>query len=88
MVTSLNSGYRLLKPGGILVYSTCSTSKMQNEDIIEWFLEQSPKACLEKIPGIDLVPVAPSFKEHCIRLSPEYSETSGFFLARIRKPSS
>ncbi|KAK9763740.1 hypothetical protein K7432_009338, partial [Basidiobolus ranarum] len=31
-------GWSLLKPGGILVYSTCSLSRKQNEDVIEWFI--------------------------------------------------
>mmetsp|Transcript_20264 Transcript_20264/g.38109 ORF Transcript_20264/g.38109 Transcript_20264/m.38109 type:complete len:373 (-) Transcript_20264:146-1264(-) len=40
------SGFRLLKPGGILVYSTCSLSIEQNENIVSWFLNCAPDACL------------------------------------------
>ena len=29
-----------LKPGGILIYSTCSYSKEENEDIIDWIMDQ------------------------------------------------
>ncbi len=36
----INSGFRLLKPGGILVYSTCSLSNEQNEDVVSWLLQQ------------------------------------------------
>ena len=34
----LLQGYRMLRPGGTLVYSTCSFSRRQNEDIVAWFL--------------------------------------------------
>ena len=36
----LASGFRLLKPGGTLVYSTCSLSHEQNEGVVGWLLEQ------------------------------------------------
>mmetsp|Transcript_19180 Transcript_19180/g.23604 ORF Transcript_19180/g.23604 Transcript_19180/m.23604 type:complete len:701 (-) Transcript_19180:1699-3801(-) len=36
----IQSGYKLLKPGGILVYSTCSLSTNQNEDVVSWLLEE------------------------------------------------
>jgi len=32
------SGFRLLKPGGIMVYSTCSLVKKQNEDVVSWLI--------------------------------------------------
>jgi len=35
----LRNGFRLLKPGGVLMYSTCSLSKCQNEQIISWLLK-------------------------------------------------
>jgi len=35
----LFNGFRNLKPGGVLVYSTCSQAREQNEYIVEWFLQ-------------------------------------------------
>eukprot|EP00598_Pedospumella_elongata_P011097 CAMPEP_0185007226 /NCGR_PEP_ID=MMETSP1098-20130426/86543_1 /TAXON_ID=89044 /ORGANISM="Spumella elongata, Strain CCAP 955/1" /LENGTH=465 /DNA_ID=CAMNT_0027535531 /DNA_START=1 /DNA_END=1394 /DNA_ORIENTATION=+ len=35
----LLNGFRNLKPGGVLVYSTCSQAREQNEDIVQWFLQ-------------------------------------------------
>lgn len=32
------NAFRLLKPGGVLVYSTCSFSTAQNEEIVTWLL--------------------------------------------------
>jgi 16S rRNA C967 or C1407 C5-methylase (RsmB/RsmF family) len=42
----LASGYRLLKPGGTLVYSTCSLSHDQNEKIVQWLLDECGDAYL------------------------------------------
>ncbi|KAI8819845.1 S-adenosyl-L-methionine-dependent methyltransferase [Fimicolochytrium jonesii] len=87
------NGYKLLKPGGVLVYSTCSFSRMQNEDIVAWFLGQHPDAVLEPVPGVERFPVASTLAHlylrvdlsHVIRFSPVPSQTSGLFIARIRK---
>ncbi|KAJ3026479.1 hypothetical protein HDV00_011919 [Rhizophlyctis rosea] len=91
----LVNGFRLLKPGGILVYSTCSFSKRQNEDIIGWFLSTHPnEATLETVPGSERFPRAPRVHSkwdekvdlsHVLRFNPVASRTSGLFVARIRK---
>ncbi|KAF9111349.1 hypothetical protein BGX27_005051 [Mortierella sp. AM989] len=47
----LTNGFRLTKAGGIVVYSTCSLSRAQNEDIIAWFLaKMHGRAVLEPLP--------------------------------------
>jgi 16S rRNA C967 or C1407 C5-methylase (RsmB/RsmF family) len=38
------SGFRLLKPGGCMVYSTCSLSEVQNEGVVSWLLKQHAEA--------------------------------------------
>jgi 16S rRNA C967 or C1407 C5-methylase (RsmB/RsmF family) len=38
------SGFRLLKPGGYMVYSTCSLSEDQNEGVVSWLLKQHAEA--------------------------------------------
>ena len=40
------SGFRLLKPGGTMVYSTCSLSNDQNEGVVQWLLDQYTHAFL------------------------------------------
>ncbi|RHN41963.1 putative multisite-specific tRNA:(cytosine-C(5))-methyltransferase [Medicago truncatula] len=37
----LTNGFRLLKVGGSLVYSTCSLTVAQNEDVMEQFLKEN-----------------------------------------------
>jgi len=34
----VHNGFRLLRPGGVLVYSTCSKDELQNEEVIKWLL--------------------------------------------------
>ena len=40
----IESGFRLLKSGGALVYSTCSMNEKQNEDVVRWLLEKNNDA--------------------------------------------
>ncbi|XLU40852.1 hypothetical protein S245_035666, partial [Arachis hypogaea] len=40
----LHNGFRLLKVGGSLVYSTCSLTLAQNEDVVEHFLKENVNA--------------------------------------------
>ncbi|TPX55085.1 hypothetical protein CcCBS67573_g09516 [Chytriomyces confervae] len=85
----ISNGFRLLKPGGVLVYSTCSFLKRQNEDIINWFLGANVGcAVLEAVPESDKFPVAKALageSPHMLRFTPTASNTSGLFVARLRK---
>jgi 16S rRNA C967 or C1407 C5-methylase (RsmB/RsmF family) len=82
----IHNGFKLLKPDGYLVYSTCSFLKDQNEDVIRWLLEKEPtaKICHESLVNEEL-----KYKEGdlegTIRLDPLTSNTSGFFLCKIKK---
>lgn len=68
----------MLKPGGILVYSTCSFSKKQNENIVENFI----------YGNVDALSLSLDQNEPKIfmkRFSPLTSGTGGFFIAKIGK---
>lgn len=43
----LEKGFSLLKPGGVLVYSTCSILRAENQDVIQRFISTCPEAQLE-----------------------------------------
>lgn len=90
----LSSAARALKPGGVLVYSTCSLAPEENELVVaqalEWGLgiEAAPLPCpalpgLTQWQGKDLPPEL----AHCLRLVPD-GLLEGFFVCRLRKPAS
>ena len=45
----LDNAAVMLEPGGTIVYSTCTFSKEENEDVIEYFLERHPDFILEEM---------------------------------------
>ncbi|PKA60562.1 tRNA (cytosine34-C5)-methyltransferase [Apostasia shenzhenica] len=81
----LSNGFRLLKVGGFLVYSTCSLTVSQNENVVQEFLSKNPSA--------DLIPVDGANKWCCkngripntLRFDPKTSQTSGLFIAKFTK---
>ncbi|MFT7402184.1 MAG: 16S rRNA (cytosine967-C5)-methyltransferase [Hydrogenophaga sp.] len=90
----LNSAVRLLKPGGRLVYATCSLLKEENEAVAEAFGESHPD--FEPLPVHELLVDAqvPSPERLCtgsaqqwLRLWPHRHATDGFFAAVWRKRS-
>ena len=79
----LKKALKLLKPGGELIYSTCSILKEENEDILEKCLKNKDYK-LEKIELSDKIEVLPSkFKEVKTIAPNEYFE--GFFVSKIVK---
>jgi len=77
----LENAGRYLKPGGRLVYSTCTVLKEENEAVVEKFLREHPEFSLEgfELPGIGAV------EEGMITLWPHVHGTDGFFIAKIVK---
>ena len=79
----LKKALKLLKPGGELIYSTCSILKEENENILEKCLKNTDYK-LEKVELSDEIEVLPSKFEEVKTIAPnEYFE--GFFVAKIKK---
>jgi len=82
--------YSNLKPKGILVYSTCSLDPEEDEEIVQ-FLLNNTDAKLEKInlkikSGLNLDYGNYSQElNKCIKLWPQFYDTEGFFIAKIKK---
>lgn len=81
----LRVGFHQLRPGGALIYSTCSFARAQNEDIVAALLEEEPRAWLMPIDSLAGAPCRPGALEHTIRFEPRLSKTSGLFIARLGK---
>ena len=88
----LSCAVSMLKPGGKLLYSTCTFSPEENEEVIGWLLAQFPQ--------MRLLPIAPyeGFSkgtpawgngdprlETCVRIFPHHMDGEGHFLAFLEK---
>jgi 16S rRNA (cytosine967-C5)-methyltransferase len=79
----------LMKPGGALVYATCSTEPEENEDVIAWFLGRAGKDFVIDDPRPYLPPAAAGLVDESqfFRTFPHEPEMDGFFGVRIvREP--
>ena len=76
--------YSMLKEGGTLVYSTCSYSYEEDEEVIEYLLKNSD-ATLINIPSFKGEFRSPKFKE-TVHLFPHLFEGEGHYIALIKKP--
>ncbi|ASJ03906.1 RsmB/NOP family class I SAM-dependent RNA methyltransferase [Thermococcus barossii] len=77
----IESAWELLKPGGRLLYSTCSMLKEENEDVVTWFLERHGDARLVPLRG----PYDEGFLKGTMRAWPHRHGTIGFFYALMEK---
>ncbi|MFO5799344.1 methyltransferase RsmF C-terminal domain-like protein, partial [Klebsiella pneumoniae] len=74
------------RPGGTLVYSTCTLNREENQSVIEWLLSRYPQA-VEILPLGELFPGAADAltAEGFLHVFPQIYDCEGFFVARLRK---
>ena len=78
----LENQSRYVKPGGLLLYSTCTLVREENEGIVERFLALHPEFKTEPLP---LPAVFPKNESGMLALVPGEYDTDGFFICRLRK---
>lgn len=91
----IDAGFKVLKKGGTLVYSTCSLEPEEDEAIIDFLINKYDNAAVEDINLKDLKKgnIITEFEgkkysdavKKCLRLWPQDNDTEGFFVANIRK---
>lgn len=82
----IESAFHALRPGGTLVYSTCTLNRDENEDVCLWLKAQYPDA-VEFLPLNDLFVSAQEAitPEGFLHVFPQIYDCEGFFVARLRK---
>jgi 16S rRNA (cytosine967-C5)-methyltransferase len=80
----LASASHVVRPGGLLVYSTCSLEPEENDAQVERFLREHPDWVLEPPPE-GVVPQS-VLDKGLLRVLPQRHGTDGAFAARLRKP--
>lgn len=83
----LESAARLLKPGGKLLYATCSLLEDENEQQIELFLSENKSFSAGKITTLDVNDDLYYLRNHQLRTFPAKSKMDGFFIAALEKNS-
>ncbi len=91
----IKAGFEALKPGGTLVYSTCTLEPEEDEGIINWLISEYNNASVEeiKLNGLNRSDAVVQFEgktysdevKKCLRIWPQDNDTEGFFVCKIKK---
>lgn len=77
--------YQYVKPGGILVYSTCTINREENEENALWFLKQFPFEAVNLEGRLGSWLKADTLTDGYIQLLPGIHPCDGFFIAAFRR---
>ncbi|ALC43033.1 CG11109 [Drosophila busckii] len=86
----MTQAVQLLRPGGVLVYSTCTVTEAECEELVAWTLRKFPQLQLvEATPklgaaALPLPELSPTLCELLQRFGPDL-DTVGFFIAKFQK---
>ena len=74
---------KLVKPGGVLVYSTCTIMRAENDQIIEEFLLRNDK--FEIDPASQFFPDKIATERGFVKTYPNIYDLDGAFCARLKR---
>lgn len=77
----LRNSSRYVKPGGVLIYSTCTVLQRENEDVVTAFLAGNDEFFLEKFTVNNKITAENGYTT----LWPHINGSDGFFVARLRR---
>lgn len=74
-----------VKPGGTLIYSTCTIGREENQDNVEWFLERYPYELESLDPYLCEELKSETTRKGYLQLLPGVHQCDGFFIARLKR---
>lgn len=80
----VEKSWQYVKPGGVLIYSTCTVRREENEEMCRWICERFPftlESMEEFLPDV----FSDRVKEGFLQLLPGQDACDGFFIARLRR---
>ncbi len=77
--------WEYVKPGGTLVYSTCTISRAENQENLEWFLREFPFETVDISGRVGAVFEEKTAKMGYLQLLPGRHPSDGFFLAVLKR---
>ena len=85
----IKSAFYALKPGGTLVYSTCTLTPLENQQVCEYLLAEfgefiTPESLSDLFPGADKATTAEGY----LHVWPQTYDSEGFFIAKFKKHAS
>lgn len=81
----LDNVSKLVKPGGVLVYSTCTVNRGENEDQVQSFLDSHSDFELDDFDNILPDRLKSSGVKGMLTLLPDTDGCEGFFISRMRR---
>lgn len=82
----LRAGAAAVRPGGTVVYSTCTISPGENEQVVNAFLADHPGFTVDDLGSEHPLWKHPTMPQH-LQTLPHRDRTDGFFIARLRRAS-
>ena len=86
---ALLNAARVLRPGGVLVYATCTISRRENEERVATSLAAGEAGEVPALELDDLGARAPALASavapRCLQLRPDRDGTTGFFICRLKR---
>lgn len=81
----LTTAVQYVKPGGVLLYSTCTIHQKENEEMAKWVADNFEFELEDMTTYLPQMPHMETAKDGYLQLLPKVHETDGFFFARLRR---
>jgi len=81
----LDSVSALLRPGGVLVYSTCTIEPQENEGVVTSFVNRHPEFELDETGSLSRLKDNALVRGGGIQILPQHYHSDGFYIARLRR---